>query len=111
MPIPRKFQTIVENADATATIPDYVWLAFAVCVMEQKACGWTGWIIEAAFLKVPETERTDHQDRPIPAADNQRCPPCGMTLFRTGVERRFVLDATNPRKITSDYESVPIKYE
>jgi hypothetical protein len=51
MPLPRKFKHLIELELKDVETPDYVWLAYAVCAVEKDACGWGGWMIEAAFKK------------------------------------------------------------
>jgi hypothetical protein len=103
MPIPREFKDLIEQAEATAPVPDYVWMSFAVCVLDESACGWSGWIIESAWKEnafKSEGAVSRHRDDVLSAADSQKCPDCGKQTFRTAVEKRFVLDKSDPVKIT-----------
>jgi hypothetical protein len=114
VPIPLKFKSLIESAEITAPIPDYVWMAFAVCVTDENACGWSGWIIEAVKRKAPRKNgksQSTHRDEVLTAADNQKCPRCGKQTSRTGVEKKFNIDKKTPPKIEYEYEILPIEYE
>lgn len=50
MILPKKFEQLAELTKADIEIPDYVWLTYAVCVLEEDSCGWGGWMIEAGDL-------------------------------------------------------------
>ncbi len=87
---PEKFRTLLETTEADVAVPDRIWLSFAVCGCEEDSCGWQGWIIESG---------------------DQECPVCRKLLFRTQVEKQYMLYPTAPAKIAYEYESVPIRYK
>lgn len=105
MAFPGKFRHLMEAAESEATIPDEVWLSFALCTVEEDSCGWTGWIIESAW-------KNHGADRhAVVAADNQRCPNCGKVLFRTGLEKQYDLNPSQLPKLDFSYESLPETFE
>ncbi len=89
MKLARKFKGLVENEPTDQ--PDYAWLAHAVCACGGNCCGWSGWIIEAAFMKTAERHATGTGDKLVDADYSQKCPVCGSVLFRTGFTRRLEL--------------------
>jgi hypothetical protein len=80
---PKKFESLVETKLGDIETPDYVWLTYSVCVMEENSCGWGGWLIEGAFKKTAKKFPTGTGDKALPAVDKQICPQCGKVLFRT----------------------------
>ncbi|MCW3061864.1 MAG: hypothetical protein JWQ02_3685 [Capsulimonas sp.] len=113
MPFPRKFQSLLEIERGDVAVPDYVWMAYAVCAVTKEGCGWGGWMIEAAFQKSRVRHPTITGDALLPAADEQRCPVCGRETFRTGASVRMVPseDQNLPREPGVDYEVAPTEYE
>jgi hypothetical protein len=39
-PFPDKFRALIELREDQVPIPDYVWLSYAVCAVEEDSCGW-----------------------------------------------------------------------
>jgi len=71
--------------------PDYAWLTYAVCVLTEDACGWGGWILEGVFKKTGERHATGTGDKLLPGGDDEQiCPRCGRTLFRTEASIRMI---------------------
>jgi hypothetical protein len=90
MPFPLKFKELIELTLNDVEMPDYVWLTYAVCVMENDACGWQGWIIESAFKITTEDYPTGTGDKLLPtSSDECVCPSCGRGLFRTQASVKF----------------------
>ena len=112
MAFPRKFQSLIEIERSDVVIPDYLWLVYAVCAASQDACGWSGWMIEAAFQADGGDYPTSTGDAPLPAQDQQVCPRCGRETFRTGASVRMVPseDQKLPLEPGIDYEASPIEY-
>ena len=109
---PRKFQKLLEIERGNVVVPDYVWMVYAVCAVSQEACGWGGWIIEAAFQAGGGDYPTSTGDALLPAQDQQVCPRCGRETFRTGAGVRVVPseDQEPPLKAGQDYEVSPMEY-
>jgi hypothetical protein len=105
MPFPKKFRDLIELTESQVTLPDYVWLSYAVCACKQDSCGWGGWIIESVWKEVP-----GGKDMPLQADTEQRCPRCDKQLFRTEIEKQFRLNPDSGPKITYPYESSPIEF-
>lgn len=112
MPFPRKFQGLLEIERGDVPIPDYVWLVYAICALSDDACGWGGWMIEAAFQSGDGGYPTATGDALLPAVDQQVCPCCGRETFRTGASVRMVPseDQRLPQEPGADYEVTPIDY-
>lgn len=112
MAFPRKFQSLLEIEQSDVPAPDYVWLVYAVCAVSDEACGWGGWMIEAAFQIGNGNQPTATGDALIPSQDGQVCPRCGLETFRTGASVRMVPseDQTLPLVPGTDYAVVPIEY-
>jgi hypothetical protein len=116
MAFPRKFQPLIEIERGDVAVPDYVWLVYAVCAVTQDACGWGGWMIEAAFQgdgKGTGDHPTATGDALLPAMDEQICPVCGGETYRTGASVRMVPseDQRLPQEPGVDYEVADIEYE
>jgi hypothetical protein len=105
MSFPEKFRALIELREEQVTVPDYVWLAYAVCAVEWGSCGWRGWIIESACKLVGE----NLQKVEVEADTEQGCPVCGRQLYRTGVAKQFRLNPDAESEMTS-YETVPPKF-
>ncbi len=112
MPYPRKFKSLLESELKDEVIPDYVWLTYAVCATDKDACGWAGWLIEAAFKK-HEHQRTAGDEDKLLNVVEQVCPRCGKQLFRTVASVRYEpsKDQTAPLVAGVDYEVLPLEYE
>ena len=89
MAFPEKFRHLIDISAADVELPDYLWLTYAVCAIEPDSCGWGGWMLEVAFKKTAERHPTSTGDKALNAIDQQICPICRKTLFRTEVTRRF----------------------
>lgn len=73
MSFPEKFRALIELREEQVTVPDYVWLAYAVCAVEWESCGWRGWIIESACkLEGENLHKVD-----VEADTEQGCPAGG----------------------------------
>jgi hypothetical protein len=105
MPFPEKFRKLVELHEEEVTIPDYVWLAYAVCATEEDSCGWHGWIIESAWKIVGGKEVE------VEADAEQGCPICGKQVYRTEVEKRFRFDPSSGPKLNYSHESAPLSFK
>lgn len=106
MPFPEKFRSLVELRESQVTIPDHVWLSYAVCAVDEDSCGWGGWIIESAWKIVDEPQN----EIEVTADAQQRCPRCGKTLFRTEVEKQFRFNPDAGAKIDYAHETAPIEF-
>ena len=104
MPFPEKFRTLIELHEDEVAIPDYVWLAYAVCAVEEASCGWRGWVIESAW-KIVEGKKFE-----VEADAEQGCPMCGKQVYRTEVEKCFRFDPNAGPKLDYSYETAPIKF-
>ena len=113
MPFPRKFQSLLEIERDDVSVPDYVWLVYAVCAVSEDACGWGGWMIEGAFEKGDGSHPTSTGDALLPAVDQQVCPRCGRETFRTGASVRMVPsdDQKPPLEPGIDSEVSPMEYD
>ena len=70
--------------------PDYAVLTFAVCGVDENACGWGGWMLEGAFeTGASKTGILENGDNPLPSVTLQICPNCAGTLFRTDTAKLF----------------------
>lgn len=107
MAIPEKFRPLVEAPPSP--LPTRLWLAHAVCVMEEASCGWAGWILDGVVSASAGQENAED----VLAADySQRCPRCGKTLFRTGVDLPFSKSMNEESPFAkSDYVTKPIEYK
>lgn len=106
---PTKFKKQLEQGLNDVTKPDYVFLVYAVCGIEEESCGWEGWMLESVFKKSKEKHPTSTGDQFLTAADEQSCPRCGKTTFRTDAVMRF--DKSDKSAIVDyDYEVAPMKY-
>lgn len=116
MKISKRFRDAIENEPED--LPDYVRLEYAVCALGDAPCGWTGWIVGAAFKKTAQRFATSTGDRALPFDDTQICPSCRETqdgygtLFRTGCARRLEMSANQepPLKPGVDYQVGDIEY-
>ena len=71
-------------------IPDSVVFTYAVCSVEKDACGWGGWLLEAAFVNSDsEQSKPWGGKEPLPAVTHQICPRCGRGLYRTDSAQFF----------------------
>ena len=89
MSLPPHQRPLRDRTLADVEPPDYLWLTYAVCAVEPAACGWGGWMIEAAFKRDDQHHATGTGDRLLPAADVQRCPRCGCETYRTAATFRL----------------------
>jgi hypothetical protein len=106
MAFPEKFRALIELREDQVTIPDYVWLAYGVCALEDDSCGWRGWIMESARKRVEGTQG----EREIEADTEQVCPVCGRQVYRTGIEKCFRLDPNSGPKIDYAYDAAPVTF-
>ena len=81
----------LENLTANdVRVPDYAVLTFAVCTDPHKGCGWGGWLMEGAFEVSPNKSGVlANGDHAMPSVNNQICPTCKATLFRTDSAQVF----------------------
>lgn len=110
----KKFKKLINLKKEEVEIPDYIWLTYAVCVVEDDACGWGGWMLEAAFKKKKPKEKTDDfDDRVLSAQDEQICPVCGKETFRTEVSVRYTPSKNQKLRAIAgvDYKVARIKYK
>ena len=113
MPFPRKFQYLLDLRPADVELPDYAWLVYGVCGVEQDSCGWAGWVIEAVFQRDGRLHPTGTGDKLLSADDGLQCPKCGRDLFRTeSVRMEPSADQKPPHGYPGiDYEVAPMEYE
>lgn len=113
MPFPRKFQHLIQTELEDVVLPDYLWLAYAVCACSPDACGWGGWMIEAAFRRTGERHPTATGDLLLSAVDQQVCPRCGRVTYRTGAVLRMEPspDQMSPVRERLDYGTRPPEFE
>ena len=104
MPFPEKFRELIELREHQVTIPDLVWLSYAVCAVEQDSCGWRGWIIESAWKTAGKVSHA------VEADTEQCCPMCGKHLYRTQVEKQFQLNPAAGPKIEYPYRVAPVTF-
>jgi hypothetical protein len=102
-----KFRNLIEIREEQVTIPDFVWLAYAVCATDEDSCSWGGWIIESAWKIVEGDPREVEVESDI----EQGCPVCGKLLYRTEVEKCFRLDPNAEPKLDYSYESAPLSFK
>src|SRR5579864_7803091 len=105
MPFPQKFRDLIELREGQLTIPDYVWLSYAVCAVEEDSCGWGGWIIESAWKTIG-----GKREEEVNADTDQCCPSCGKLLFRTEVEKQFRFKSNAGPKIDYPYKTAAVKF-
>jgi hypothetical protein len=112
MAFPRKWQRLLETDLSDVEVPDYVWLSYAVCGVTKDACGWGGWMIEGAFKRTGRREASATGDRVLSAVDDQICPQCGGTLFRTAAAVRLEpsADQEPPLQEGVDYKAQLLEY-
>ena len=104
MSFPEKFRALIETREDQIIIPDYLWLSFAVCAVDDDSCGWTGWILESAWKSV------EGREDEVAADTGQRYPQCGKDLYRTAVEKQFRWNPHAGPKISYPYETAPIRF-
>jgi hypothetical protein len=84
--------------DITASdvhLPDYVVITYAVCSVDENACGWAGWLLEGAFaISEDSSGILSNGDNPMRSATLQICPNCRGTVFRT--DTAHVYDLSGP---------------
>lgn len=113
MPFPLRFKPLLELTLADLTMPDYLWLTYAVCGCEHESCGWHGWVPEAVFARSATTQPTGTGDALLPSC-GEACPSCGKPLFRTAASVRFepsVSQVPAHGEPHVAYEVGPIEYE
>jgi hypothetical protein len=107
MAFPRKFKTRLELECSDVVLPNMVWVTYMVCGCVPKACGWEGWMLEAAIRKRGSKKQQLCMD------SSQKCPVCARIMFRTAASLRFTV-ARNQRpdlRPGIDYEVVPMKWK
>lgn len=104
MKLPKRFETLIESGPGE--VPDFCWLAFAVCALGENPCGWSGWILDGVFRSVVGEQARDDSRVSLPSSDSQTCPSCGGTLFRTGHDVRMDRSASQDKrlKLGTDYD-------
>ena len=80
----KKLKELEDLSAADVIAPDFALLTFAVCTDGVDACGWGGWLLEAA-----RTGTEAVFSNRVPAVTNQICPNCQKTLFRTLAQHHF----------------------
>lgn len=113
MRFPKKFQKLLEIELKDVEVPDYVWLAYAVCACEKDSCGWGGWVVESVFKKDNKKHPNPTGDKVLPFDTGQICPMCGKNTFITGALIRLI-PSENQTPILiegKDYESSPFEYD
>jgi hypothetical protein len=106
MPFPEKFRSLIELSEKRLIVPDFLWLSYAVCAVQEDSCGWQGWILESVEKGDMESKGTQ-----VSADTEQRCPVCNLPLYRTGVEKQFVLNPNARPKLAFSYDVVPPQFE
>jgi hypothetical protein len=72
--------------------PDYVVVTYAVCTVDENACGWAGWLLEGVFaISEDKSGILANGDNPLPSVSLQICPNCRATVFRTNTEQLYYL--------------------
>jgi hypothetical protein len=72
--------------------PAYVVVTYAVCTVNENACGWAGWLLEGAFaISEDKSGILANGDNPLPSVSVQICPNCGGTVFRTDTAQLYNL--------------------
>jgi hypothetical protein len=72
--------------------PDYVVVTYAVCSVDENACGWAGWLLEGVFaISEDKSGILANGDNPLPSVSLQICPNCGGTVFRTDTAQPYYL--------------------
>jgi hypothetical protein len=94
--IPVRFRDRIENPPSE--YPSYALIVLAVCALGEKACGWTGWILDGVFARTGEKHRSITGDKLLVSDGSQRCPNCGMDVFRTDFYRQLDSSA-NPVRL------------
>ena len=62
--------------------PDYAVITYAVCTIDEKACGWAGWLLEGAFaISEDRSGILANGDDALPSVSLQICPNCGGKFF------------------------------
>lgn len=110
MALPRKFKHLLEIELSDVEPPDYASLVFCVCACEVDACGWSGWLLEAAFKADGKTHDSWTGDRVLSSDSSFRCPRCARPLYRTGASVRVETVGPFP-PARFEYESLPIEYD
>ena len=110
MPFPRKFKSLLEIEKNDIAKPSHVWMAYYVCAVKKKSCGWGGWLAEAVF----SNPRAKSGEDLLPSPSEMLCPECGRPLFKTAASYRF--DISKNQRLPggtpgADYEVLPIRYK
>ena len=72
--------------------PDYAVITYAVCTVDETACGWAGWLLEGAFaISEDRSGILANGDNPLPSVTLQICPNCGGAVFRTDTAQLYDL--------------------
>jgi len=106
----RKFRELLETKDAVR--PLHVALRHVVCARDVEACGWQGWMLEAAWrAPVDEAEAArEPYERLVPIAAH-RCPRCGRRLVESDVEGQDLVACEDPHAaFRFDYDVAAIEY-
>ena len=112
MAFPRKFKEQLEKGIDDVKSPDYIYLVYSVCCTEEDSCGWEGWMLESAYRKSTEKHATLTGDEILEASDDQICPRCGKTTFRTDATLKFTRSKDQSSRLVAgvDYEVAPLEY-
>ena len=110
MAFPRKFKDLLELKPSDVRLPDAVLLTYAVCACVPEACGWGGWMIEAAFENASTGDDLPERTPTLPVGDLQRCPRCDRETYRTGVQRVYILSADQTLADGSEIDLAPLEF-
>lgn len=110
MTFPLKFKKQLEKGLNDVTSPDYIYLVYAICGLEKDSCGWEGWMLEAVFKKSEDKYPTITGDKLLSSVNEQVCPKCGKTTFRTDVVLRFELSKEPIVSNAFEYAVAPMEY-
>jgi len=109
MKYPRRFKPLLESSTETVRPPDRLTAVFAVCAVDDSACGWGGWMLEGAAAsgegEIPGGERH------LPICDVQVCPRCGRQTFRTAARRVYSPSTDQSALLASDAAAADLEYE
>ncbi len=113
MAFPKKFRELIEIENGDIETPDYLWLTYAVCAVNEESCGWGGWMVEAVFKQSEENHNTITRDKILPSVDEQICPICKGEIYRTGANFKFDLSKDQETSLIEgeDYIAIPPEFK